>query len=74
MSEKTIRVRIAVAVNANGEWHAMTHGNCDPKEAAALCKVSVRRLDHNYSDTVVHWIEADIPLPASVTVEGKVVT
>lgn len=73
---ETVRVRIAVAVNSAGEWAAggyteqteagLTVSN---REFAEDC--AIETLDS--AGHSIHWIEANIPLPTSVTVEGEVV-
>jgi len=69
MSEpKTVRVRIAVAVSDNGVW-AVAKGDSykNAKEWA------LEFLPPNRGVTeAVHFIEADIPLPVSQTIEGEV--
>lgn len=73
--QKTIRVRIAVAVNADGHYGTDgyskadgSHQDDDDMEKWALrdCRGDGRK--------VVHFIEADIPLPVATTIEGKVTT
>lgn len=67
--KKTIRVRIAVAVGAGGQWSAVGcsgEGSTDDElESYAL---------EGMEDAAVaiHFIEADVPLPETVTVEGRV--
>lgn len=67
---KTVRVRIAVAVDEHGRWRAFgVAGAVDAtmeNEAAGYA----RRL---HASVCVHWIEADVPLPlAPIVVEGNV--
>lgn len=66
---KTIRVRIAVAVDSRGHWNAAGvsgSGSDDLMRAAVLDDELLG------GEAVVHFIEATIPLPESVTVEGEV--
>jgi len=66
----TVRVRVAAAVNAKGEWHACgADGNSD-EESAAIAK---DMLD-GYPLMNVSFIEARVPLPVprAVTVQGEV--
>ncbi len=67
---KTVRVRIAVAVDSEGNWD--THGlNCGiPHCDAFLARVASQKLN----GARVSFIEADVPLPEEITAEGKVVT
>lgn len=64
---ETVRVRIAVSVNADGGWVAEGESS-QPDSIIAKhlqdCLVDPR------SEDVLHWVEAD--LPTSVTVEGVV--
>lgn len=61
----TVRVRIAVAVGEDGFWSArgwMT-GEVEAKEAVD------RLVDAPHS---IFWVEADLPIPQTETVEGTV--
>lgn len=74
----TVKVRIAVAVNEHGDWaasglsdSAKGHSAGDEQEARdqlAWWEVSTSR----DADRVVHYVEADVPVPSSVTVRGVV--
>lgn len=64
---KTVKVRIAVAVNEKGDWCA-SGWNVDGDGPG----------DHYLSDTanhdvggIVYFVEAEVPLPGSVTIQGK---
>jgi transglutaminase-like putative cysteine protease len=63
---KTIRVRIAVAMNAKGEWCAAgSETTCDDQAS--------RTARGGWGPNVVHFVEADVPVPeATITVEGQV--
>lgn len=66
---KTVRVRIAVAVNERGEWHAFGGDFEDDwamDEAVANVSEDVRVAEH--------FIEADVPIPEPSTIEGQVTT
>lgn len=65
---KTVRVRIACCVDAEGYWYACGCGEADDEDTSqeALDNVS----DH--CKRVVHWITADVPVPQAVEVEGEV--
>ena len=74
MAENTVRVRIAVAVNGNGAWSA--EGWCDGPDAIVADRVremmtDCERMD---SETVVRWVEADVPLPTVASIPGTVVS
>lgn len=67
---KTVRVRIAVATTDLGSWDAVGGAHLEDHEASA----------HAVSDfeqeggVRLSWVEADVPLPEEVTVQGKTVT
>lgn len=60
---ETVRVRIAVAVNSAGGWAANSYRDVEGK-----------RKKGRETECVTHFVEADIPLPTSVTVKGEVVS
>jgi hypothetical protein len=71
----TIRVRIAVAVDAGGEWNANGWGGRDrpfDPEAMSMARHSVGE------NAAQYWIEAELPVPGSrapqgpVTIDGEV--
>ena len=62
---RTIRVRIAVGIDRDGEWEA--YGTNDRTDAQTLQNAGF----DSWASTVV-WVEADVPLPEPVTVEGTV--
>lgn len=63
---KTIKVRIACAVDSNGKWCSMGWSN----EEDAMLEMS--SLEHVDDYAVVHWIEAEVPVPGSEVIQGKV--
>lgn len=66
---KTVRVRIAVAVDDKGSWAV---GGTD-SDSARFAERKARREIGNPDGVTVHWIEADVPLPLPPqTVEGTV--
>lgn len=71
---KTVRVKIAVAVNTNGNWAANGFGGDNSKSKSSLdIMKSIARESLDYDSTpemVVHWIEADVPIPESQTIQG----
>lgn len=70
MSEtpRTVRVRIAVAVTEIGHWNASGFYDWDDAEAVDEVGGPLAGLA-----TTVHFIEADIPLPQPLTIQGSVV-
>jgi|ERR1700733_1281985 len=76
---RTVRVRIAVAVNDKGEWDAggwnylVDEKTADARMAKGVLEDLIKcHEDGEVVATAVHFIEADIPLPASQTIEGEV--
>ncbi len=75
---KTVRVRIAVLINADGQWGAgggNVGGPMDDDNAATHAGYHFEDVPENH-DTL-HWIEADVPVPEKApaqTIEGKVVS
>ena len=72
---KTVRVRIAVAIDENGDWIA----NGDRKELRGRIKSEVLEWfaeAYKREAREVVWVEAYVPIPSptpdSATVEGKV--
>jgi hypothetical protein len=62
---KTVRVRIAVAVNQHGHYSADGGRGASDQRLAQNVRQFVKGLH------ALHWIEADVPLPlAPVVVEG----
>ena len=70
-SPKTIRVRIAVAVSAKGNWCASGWKDSDGAVHGEDC-VFDGIVPSDTSNAIVVFVEADVPLPESVTVEGTV--
>lgn len=72
--KKTIRVRIAVAVNPDGTAIAcgFEHKGFNPKATPESLLADWDMLDSVDPMAAYCWIEADVPLPESVTIEGKV--
>lgn len=68
-AERTVRVRIAVAVTPDGGWSV--GGNDDCSDAGAIEEAA---WGQNTSEYRVSFVEADVPLPlAPATVAGEVV-
>lgn len=68
---KTVRVRIAVRVETDGDWSASGFRDADGDSSAA---------DTMWNDSKtsrVYWVEADVPIPSETIdppIEGEVVT
>lgn len=71
---KTIRVRIAVAVGDDGKWCATGDWEYSDEMNGNEATESLRRqIGYPEHGVMVHFIEATVPLPESVVVEGEVV-
>ena len=68
---KTVRVRIAVAVGDDGVWNSCGWGGPnDTQKDVELIGIALEPMESGIVN--VHWVEADVPVPASVVVEGNV--
>ena len=65
---KTIKIRIPVAVRADGEFNACAYGSNDAENRAS----AVEFLEQNGMAEHVVWVEADVPLPEDPAVTAKV--
>lgn len=66
---KSVKVRIAVAVNGAGKWYACGwHG---AKEVEVRDVVLDGLMPEVKPEHIV-WVEADVPLPEARTVKGRV--
>ena len=69
---KTVKVRIALEIGPDGSWHAYGYGapGSKPEEFNSIMD-SFDAID----DAARHWIEAEVPVPATepAVVAGKVV-
>lgn len=68
--KNTVRVKIAVAVDENRNWSACGDSKFD--EAGMVC-IAKNHLDaaDDVSESI-HFVTADVPIPESRTVEGRV--
>jgi hypothetical protein len=71
---KTKRVRIVVAISADGSDWTATGWGCDGKPQASDNSMRASALDCVDADNVaVHFVEVDVPLPEAQTLSGEVV-
>jgi len=63
MTPKTVKVRIAVGIDKDGDWEACGNSVLQDQEKENRC---------SWSRSVTHWIEAEIPIPESQTIDGRV--
>ena len=66
-SSRTVKVRIAVAVHPGGEWCA-TGSSDEPEPEFNECG-DMHEVEAGWS---LRFVEADVPLPAVETVQGRV--
>ncbi|HYE70361.1 MAG TPA: hypothetical protein VD932_02435 [Aquabacterium sp.] len=73
---KTVRVRIAVAVNERGYWSSCGCGAPEDKPSTArdriMAEAALDELPSEGGENVV-FIEADVPVPEPKTIEGTVI-
>ncbi len=76
MSQKTVRVRIAVAMSCNGEWAAYGWGDPDgnrPNDRES--DENLGELMGDYSIDNIRYVEADVPVPTLIedqAIEGEI--
>jgi len=63
---KTVRVKVAVAVDKNGKWNSCGWSNGEEKD---VCDLAVEPVDEGES---LYWLTADLPIPEEQTVEAEV--
>jgi hypothetical protein len=68
VTARTVRVRIAVAVDAGGNWGGAGHCEAEQNETAEHVAKSVRP----HLGYALHWAEAELPIPEALTVKGVV--
>jgi hypothetical protein len=66
MEQKTVKVRIAVAVDQRGDWYAGGDPNSDEQEMLAEARGWV----HDDGSIATYFVEAELPLPVTPTVPG----
>ena len=74
IEKKTMRVRIAVAISAEGKtWSSAGYSRDDGGAVRDSYLSDLANESCPHYPSVVHWVEADVPIPKSATVEGVVV-
>ena len=70
---KTVRVKIAVSVGADGQWSCCgwDYGNNTEKDWMNIMEQSQENIDFPPLMNSV-WVEADIPLPDQYSIDGEV--
>lgn len=64
---KTVKVRIAVAVDDKGNWSAFGNSYSTHLEMGSLAKAPIR-----YVEAQVHWLTAELPVPEPAEVAATV--
>jgi hypothetical protein len=59
--QKTVKVRILVAVDCSGNW--TSHGHSGESDTAMKDWIDIDNLEYG---EVYHWVEADVPLPVEI--------
>lgn len=62
----TVKVRIAVAVDPDGDWNACGWSSATDKTARDLATETVGEGE------AVYWLEAELPVPATQVVQATV--
>jgi hypothetical protein len=75
---KTVKVRIAVAVNSRGEWNAGGHGDVNGPHEYGSSDNAPDWLwdgmpDREGANEHLLFVEADVPMPQSAVIHGVVV-
>lgn len=72
MESKTVKVRIAVAVDPEGAWHCCGWDGCDEQEAFSYCIDSLGSGESRYILTAELAIPEVVEVPAAIEkVEGN---
>jgi hypothetical protein len=66
---KMRKIRIAVAVNSEGDWHAVGDGTWDDEASVDEASANVD-CDRPYS---IHFVEVEVPLPTTQIYQGNLV-
>lgn len=71
---KTIKVRVAVAVNSNEQWSSSGAHNMPDEDAKSVALDGLDYIANSSSRhaEVIHWVEADVPVPEGAEVSGEV--
>ena len=70
MTEKTVRVRIAVAVRQDGTYNA--GGWCGPDDTPSDDELAADVAEFAPPSIHIHFVTAGIPLPVAQEIEGRV--
>ena len=67
---KTVKVRIAVAVNVEGVWFARGDPTVPENDTAHDAMIGLEDGGIDTDGGHVVWVEADVPMPSALTVQG----
>jgi hypothetical protein len=67
---KTIRVRVAVVLSANGEWSAYGSDQEDDEERMAEAQREMRNSDESVKKSF--WLVAELPVPVAAEIVASV--
>lgn len=70
---KTVRVRIAVNIAADGKYAASGSSECKDDEQRSAVTYDMLENDPALTPEHVVFVEADVPLPVAQTIQGHVV-
>lgn len=65
---KTVRVKIAVAVDEYGAWAANGWNSKKPDYESAAQSLAMEGVEGAH--VAFHWIEADVPVPETTTIRA----
>jgi hypothetical protein len=65
---RTVHVRIAVAVDTEGDWNSCGWRDGDEKDVMGICVETLGSGEARY------WLEADLPVPCVQTIQAAVST
>lgn len=66
--QRTVRVRIAVAVDSSGKWGSCGWMGADEEDAMCHACEALDALGE-----ALYWLEAELPLPTASTIAAKVI-
>jgi len=79
---RTVKVKIAVAVDSDGNWNAVGWNLIPPKKDVEMTENQIAQAEGGMMDDAVdclsqtgearYWVEAELPLPTIDTVDGEV--
>ena len=68
----SVRVRIAVAVDIDGNWNSEGWSGRHPHDLKEQALEELAHQTDTNIPTALYWVTADLPIPQAVEVEGEV--